>query len=629
MHRRLFRGKAFSVLALIMSWCGTVAADSGPPREFTVRDSVEMSYFGNVYESSPAHSYDDRVVSSDGRHVVTVTHRGVLPEGYSEGPIWLFKVEDVLAAVNDEDVDVPLPLPIVRMSATVNGQTNDFDDRGNILLQPRWSGDGKSLYFIGRDASEHRQLFRFDMGTRELTRVSLPNQNVMAYLPGRDSMVYLASQGVDEQLEWLSAGTGIPDITVGTGTPLIELLYPNFRGYADASPLDLTAWHVTASGPKIIRDRLTDEPLQIESAYSEVAGIAEAGEQHDAVVEKLASNADWVAGAGYSGGEDHRLKVSVSESLNSPPVLIAADTRSGRQREIFDPNPQLASIAMAEVREFEWQDQHGRTHIAGLVLPAGHEAGQRLALVIQTHGFNRHRFFKEGYSRTANAGRALAGRGIAVLQVQEARPDGGGVYEAATLGSDVYLSAVDQLDKDGLVDREKVGISGYSFSGWLAADAITREPERFAAAVIANTDPLSLTGYYSYIDTPLHGAVESTYVGTAPFGEGIDEWIKRSPNFQTEKISAPVLVSALDPFHLISLWDLYAALRYQGKPVELQFIRTGNHNVIKPLHVVAHHEMMVDWFDFWLNGAESPGQDNAGQYSRWREMRARRDDQDQ
>ncbi|RZV39094.1 MAG: hypothetical protein EX272_01355 [Chromatiales bacterium] len=629
MPGKLSNAKILSVTVLILSCGGAVSADSDSLRAFTVSDSVEMSYFGNVYESSPAHSYDDRVVSPDGKHIVVMTHRGVLPAGYSEGTIWLFDVDDVLASVNDEETEVPTPAAIVRMSATVNGQTGDFDDRGNILFQPRWSDDGQSLYFIGRDDSENRQLFEVDVRTGELKRISLPDQNVMSYLPGRQSVVYLASPGIDEQREWLSAGEGIPDVIVGTGTPLNELLFPNFRGYANASPLVLTAWQVTPSGPTVINHLSTEEPLQIESTYIDVAGIAAAGEPYDAVVLKLAAHTDWVAGTGYVAGERGRLGLTVGESLNSPPVLIATDTGSGESRALFDPNPQLANIAMAEVREFEWQDKYGRTHVAGLVLPADHVAGQRHPLVIQTHGFNKRRFFKMGYSRTANAGRALAGRGLAVLQVQEPRPERDGVYDAARLGSDVYLSAVDQLAKNGLVDPDKVGISGYSFSGWLAADAITREPDRFAAAVIANTDPLSLTGYFSYVDSPLHGLVEPTYVGTAPFGEGINEWLKRSPNFNTDRISAPVLVSALDPFHLISLWDLYAALRYQGKPVELQFMRTGNHNVIKPLQVVAHHEMMVDWFDFWLAGDESSGQGKAEQYSRWRAMRARRGGDDQ
>jgi hypothetical protein len=86
-----------------------------------------------------------------------------------------------------------------------------------------------------------------------------------------------------------------------------------------------------------------------------------------------------------------------------------------------------------------------------------------------------------------------------------------------------------------------------------------------------------------------------------------------------------VLIAASAPDHLIPLWGLYAPLRDQGKPVELQYIRTGQHNLVKPLQILAHQEMIVDWFDFWLNGHENPGAEKAEQYARWRQMRVSRE----
>jgi hypothetical protein len=72
---------------------------------------------------------------------------------------------------------------------------------------------------------------------------------------------------------------------------------------------------------------------------------------------------------------------------------------------------------------------------------------------------------------------------------------------------------------------------------------------------------------------------------------------------------------------LLPLWGLYAPLRQQGKPVELQYIRGGQHNLNKPLEVLAHQELIVDWFDFWLNGHEDPSTDKLDQYRRWKAFR--------
>lgn len=71
----------------------------------------------------------------------------------------------------------------------------------------------------------------------------------------------------------------------------------------------------------------------------------------------------------------------------------------------------------------------------------------------------------------------------------------------------------------------------------------------------------------------------------------------------------------------MALWPLYAPLRDQGKAVELQYMRSGTHNITKPLQVLAHQEMMVDWFDFWLSDHEADSPPKREQYARWREMK--------
>jgi len=276
---------------------------------------------------------------------------------------------------------------------------------------------------------------------------------------------------------------------------------------------------------------------------------------------------------------------------------------------------------MADVRAYEWQDKYDRTIQGALVTPPDFVLGGNYPLVIQTHGFHRNRFFRVGYSETANAGRALAGRGIVVLQVAEPRPDQEQRWtDLPKLGLDVYLSGIDELAEDGTIDPAKVGITGYSEGGLFTASSITQAPDRFAAALIANSDPLTIAGYYSYVDSPLHGITER-FVGAAPYGQSLQDWIQRSPSMSTDKIQAPVLIFASDPQHLLSLWDLYAVLRYQEKPVELQYIRIGRHNIKKPLHKLAHQEMLVDWFDFWLNDNEEASPEKTEQYRRWRELK--------
>lgn len=313
------------------------------------------------------------------------------------------------------------------------------------------------------------------------------------------------------------------------------------------------------------------------------------------------------------------LALSIRQALNDPPTLFAKDPASGQERRIFDPNPQLADIAMGTVTEVFWTDAHGREINGGLVKPADFVTGKRYPLVIQTHNFRPRRFFRTGISDTASAGRALAARGMLVLQVDE--PDDAYMFtpqEATENGTNVYLAAVDKLASEGLVDPTRVGITGYSRTAFYVSKAITDAPDRFAAAVVASGDPGSLIGYYAGIT----GAIDEDkwtglFAGAQPYGDGLKQWIENAPGFRTDRIQAPVLIAAMNPGDLLGLWGLYAPLRQQRKPVELQYIRGGQHNLIKPLEVLAHQQLIVDWFDFWLNGQKDPSNEKLDQYRRW------------
>lgn len=110
-----------------------LGADAENPR-FTVRDSVEMSYFGTLVASQPDDLDDDGLVSPDGRIAVKVSHRGVLPSGVTEGTIWRFDAIALRRSVNDKSLGIPAPTPLVRMSATVNG-VEYIRDRGDTIHQ--------------------------------------------------------------------------------------------------------------------------------------------------------------------------------------------------------------------------------------------------------------------------------------------------------------------------------------------------------------------------------------------------------------------------------------------------------------------------------------------------------------
>jgi dipeptidyl aminopeptidase/acylaminoacyl peptidase len=319
------------------------------------------------------------------------------------------------------------------------------------------------------------------------------------------------------------------------------------------------------------------------------------------------------------------LSISVRQGVNRPPVLIAMDLEVGESRQIWDPNPQFAGIKFGEATVYKWHDKAGHEWIGGLVKPPDYVPGHRYPLVIQTHGFNEKEFLTDGSFPTAMAARPIAARGIIVLQIGEISISPADLMtprEVAQM-SEGYLAAIEHLDADGLIDPQRVGIIGFSHTGWYVLNSLMQAGKHFAAATLANCTYISFGEYLlnaDYMGTGRASAIAEA-IGSDPFGEGLQKWVSDSSGFNTDKIDVPILFEANSPVELIYGWDIYAAMRLQKKPVELLYFRNGSHILAKPLERLASQEMSVDWYDFWLNDHEDPDATKAEQYARWRELR--------
>ena len=106
------------------------------------------------------------------------------------------------------------------------------------------------------------------------------------------------------------------------------------------------------------------------------------------------------------------------------------------------------------------------------------------------------------------------------------------------------------------------------------------------------------------------------------------QWLKRSPVFNIDKVSAALLVVAEGRGDLNYMWEPYAAMRYLHKPVDLILLNNAQHVLSNPAARLASQGGSVDWFRFWLQDYEDPDPAKAEQYQRWRELRKLRDTQD-
>jgi hypothetical protein len=190
-----------------------------------------------------------------------------------------------------------------------------------------------------------------------------------------------------------------------------------------------------------------------------------------------------------------------------------------------------------------------------------------------------------------------------------------------------YESAIDYLARRGLIDRNLVGIMGFSRTIVYVGYALTHSKRHFAAAVIAD----SATGFFPYLAianaSPAGVAEVERQYGGPPFGKGFRQWLKIAPDFLMDKVETPLRVQANEPSNLLGMWFWLTGLSRLNKPVEFLYIPEGEHILEKPWDRIASQQGDVDWFDFWIKGEEDPDPAKAEQYKRWRELRKLQDAQ--
>jgi dipeptidyl aminopeptidase/acylaminoacyl peptidase len=336
---------------------------------------------------------------------------------------------------------------------------------------------------------------------------------------------------------------------------------------------------------------------------------------------QLTANNIWQVARETTGEPDvehNGLTITVKQGFNQPPRLVASSKQTSRI--IWDPNPQLKNIELGEASVYAWKDNEGQSWKGALYKPLNYNPHHRYPLVIQTHGFMESLFRPSGIFPTAFAARALASVGVMVLQVNEACP---AVTSAeGTCAVSAYEAAANQLISEGLVDPEKIGIIGFSRSCFYVMEALTMNSLHFRAASITDGVMETYDQYLLDVGTYREQSPESeSMIGAKPFGEGLQQWLKRSPGFNLDKIQAPLLVVGEGPHGTLFMWEPYAGLRFLQKPVDLMMLNTGEHVLTNPAVRMASQGGSVDWFRFWLQDYEDSDPAKAEQYKRWRELR--------
>ncbi|MGH7476535.1 MAG: S9 family peptidase [Longimicrobiales bacterium] len=329
-------------------------------------------------------------------------------------------------------------------------------------------------------------------------------------------------------------------------------------------------------------------------------------------IELLAGGGEEVV-AGVSFARDARSFAAVAHSARHPGEVYTGELAgAGRVRapatlaRTTSHNTWLADVELGEQRTIAWRGPEGLRIEGVLTLPVGYRAGARYPLAILPHGGPEGISFDGWTTNPLYPVQVLAGRGYVVLQPNYRGSGGRGVAfskaDHRDLGGkefDDVLAGIDHLSAQGIVDPERVGISGTSYGGYFSAWAATRHSERFRVAIpfagLTNWTSFTLT---TDIPIEMQAVHFDLYWDEAP---GI--YRDRSPITHIERARTPTLIGhglADDRVHPEQSLELYNALRLKGVPVELVQYPREPHGLRERAHQLDYMRRIIEWLDRYL-----------------------------
>ena len=237
-----------------------------------------------------------------------------------------------------------------------------------------------------------------------------------------------------------------------------------------------------------------------------------------------------------------------------------------------------------------------------LLKPPGYREGTRYPTIAYVHGGP---VGQDGYGFDYIS-QALAAQGYLVVNPNYRGSSGRGHAFSRAIYADWgnleiqdIHAVMDKLVADGLADRERLGIGGWSYGGINTNFAIASDT-RFAAAVSGASASNYITGY---------GTDQYIWQYENELGlpwKSPEAYFRMSyPFFHADRIETPTLFMCgeLDfNVPLVNSEQMYQALRSLNVPTQLVIYPGQYHGLSKPSYIQDRLERMVAWYAKYLGG---------------------------
>lgn len=457
---------------------------------------------------------------------------------------------------------------------------------------PKWSNSGKQIAFVGTAREQN-----IPMGYGQILIYDFPGGTVRPLLPDWQGTAVSPTWGEDDRYIAFAGHNYAPpvnrrnfwqphlaDVAAGTAIKLGEDIDDEVGNYAVADQRKSLS-NVTmkwAPGDKWIYFLLTEQGAT--NLYRiDTSGKYEKLVSGDSVTFEYSPAAGDIAAFGQA------------DPSNPGELYI---WKNGDVQQLTDLNPWLRDHKLSMPESYWYDGVDGAKVHAWLMKPVDFEEGRKYPTVLYVHCSMFSWDFNHEYQVYANAGYAVAyfnqrgttaGYGQAWTHASQG-DQGGKDYEEVMLG-------VDDLCARDFIDETRLGVTGGSCGGFMT-NWIIGHTDRFAAAVTQR----SIVNQISFFGTSDIGP-ECTEgeTGTNPWKDLQSSW-QQSPLAHVASATTPLLIIHSDEDFRCGLdqaEELFAALRWMGKEVEMVIFEGENHGLSRggrPGNRIERQRRILGWF---------------------------------
>ncbi|HZX69956.1 MAG TPA: S9 family peptidase [Rhodanobacter sp.] len=270
----------------------------------------------------------------------------------------------------------------------------------------------------------------------------------------------------------------------------------------------------------------------------------------------------------------------VGSTANHPGELYVMNSTSTQPRRLTNLNGFVDKLALGRTESIDWQGPDGFHEDGVLTYPVGYQKSQKYPLVLVIHGGPE----AGSTVQFSPLPQLLAAAGFVVFQPNyRGSTNLGDAYQHAIYrntgegpGKDVMagLAAVEKL---GMIDSSRIGVSGWSYGGYMTAWLSGHYPSTWKAAVTG----AALTDWVMDYTVSYYQTGDSYFFGGSPWqAKDHDIWREQSPMAAARNVTAPTLImgDVGDPnVPLVNSYEWYHALRDAGVPVEFYAYPVDTH----------------------------------------------------